>query len=204
MVKKGEHVNNFLRNKRAFKNALIPIAIGSLLLVFFIWTLSTFWFETPVRAAGRIASDIAKLAAIFERIETECGIISFDYQANPINFLTIKKDGFVGSEVGSMNLAHPEKWQGPYLHDNLSVQQKEYQVVSTGKGYFIVPGHGVELPNGKTIGVDIKLDEKADIPAMMQNKDALMFEGKSLAAPLVTEKTVINAGFVTALADDGG
>lgn len=189
---------------RMIKKYWAPIAIGGLLAVFLIWTVSSYFYEKPIHTANMMAQDIAKLAAIFEQIEKECGISSFDYQANPINFLTIKKDGFVGSEVGSMNLARPEKWQGPYLQDNLEIQEKEYQVVSTNKGYFIVPGQGVELPNGKIIGTDIILDEKADIAAMMHDKDKLMVEGKPLAAPLVTEKTVVNSQFIAVLAHDEG
>lgn len=189
---------------RMMKKCWVPVAIGGLLAGFLIWTVSNLWYEKPIHTANMMAQDIAKLAEIFEQIEKTCGISSFDYQSNPINFLTIKKDGFVGSEVGSMNLARPEKWQGPYLQDNLEVQEKEYEVVSTKKGYFIVPGKGVELANGKIIGTDIILDENADIAAMMQDKDKLMFEGKPLAAPLVTEKTVVNSQFIAVLAHGEG
>jgi hypothetical protein len=191
-------------HKRIVKNSFVPMIIGSTLLILFVWTLSYYWHEKPARAAQKIAKDIAMLAAIFERIEKECGIVDFKYQANPINFLTIKKDGFVGSDVGSMSLAHPEKWQGPYVQNNPTIQQKEYQVISTNKGYFIVPGQGVRLANGTTIGTDLILDKKADVPAMMQDANALMFEGKPLAAPLITEKTAINAGFVSALVETDG
>jgi hypothetical protein len=131
-----------------------------------------------------MVQDVARLADIFQRIDAECGIIGFDYQKNPVNFLTIKHDGFVGSEVGSMNLRHPDRWQGPYLQDNSTIHSKEYQIVRTKKGYFITPGDGVRLPNNKVVGKDIILDEHADIPALVLQKDGLNFEGKPLAAPL--------------------
>ncbi len=180
----------------------VPLFVGTLFTVLLLATLLNFIYQKPAHPATMMAQDIARLAAIFERIEKECGIISFNYQKNPINFLTIKKDGFVGSEIGSMNLAHPDKWQGPYVNDNLTMQGKEYQVVRTNSGYFITPGEQVELPNGKWIGRDIILDEKADIAAMMHNKNELMFEGKSLAAAILTEKVVINAALLTALEDE--
>ncbi|MCK5632726.1 hypothetical protein KAH94_03190, partial [bacterium] len=108
---------------------------------------------------------------------------------NPINFLNIEK--FVGSEVGSMNLAYPKQWEGPYLNDNPTIQEKEYMVVRTKKGYFITPGQGVRLGNGKVIGKDIIIDENSEIFSMMQDETTLQFEGKSLAAPLYVGATVI-------------
>lgn len=129
-----------------------------------------------------MVSDIALLAGLFEQINKDCTILSFDAQKNPINFLTV--GNFAGSEVGSMNLVHPEKWQGPYLPDNSAMQGIEYQIVRTDAGYFIVPGEGVTLPNGQVIGKDILLDEKADIATLSQEGGALHFKGKALAAQI--------------------
>jgi len=129
-----------------------------------------------------ISKEVVQLVEIMKRIDKKCKIIDFDSQKNPINFLNVTK--FVGSEVGSMNLTYPDQWEGPYLKDNFTIQEKEYQIVQTKKGYFITPGDGVHLGNGKVVGKDIILDENADIAAMMRDKNALMFEGKALAAPL--------------------
>ena len=109
-------------------------------------------------------------------------IIDFDNQQNPINFLNVAK--FAGSEVGPMNLVHPEKWEGPYLKDNPTLYHIVYQVVSTKKGYYITPGDGVMLPNKKVIGKDIVLDQKADIDLMMLNPDELLYKDRPLAARL--------------------
>ncbi|MBS1986669.1 hypothetical protein JST99_01915 [Candidatus Dependentiae bacterium] len=197
-------MHNCTQNKGMVKKYGISLGIGLLLALFLIATVTSYIHEKPVHIASMMVQDVAQLKEIFERIEKTCGILSFDYQANPINFLTIKKDGFVGSEIGSMNLAYPQQWQGPYLLDNPTMQNKEYEVVSTSKGYFIVPGRGVKLPNGKIVGVDIILDENADIVAMMSDQNKLMFDGKPLAAALVTEKTVINSPFIAALVRDDG
>jgi hypothetical protein len=83
-----------------------------------------------------------------------------------------------------MNVAHPEKWEGPYLQDNPTMLGQEYQIVRTLKGHFITPGEGVRLPNGKVIGKDIILDEDADIASMMLDVNSLRFKDKPLAAPL--------------------
>jgi len=91
---------------------------------------------------------------------------------------------FTGSEVGPMNLVHPEKWEGPYLKDNPTIYHIAYQVVSTKKGYFVTPGDGVKLPNKKIIGTDIILDQKADIDTMMFDQETLSYKNKPLAARL--------------------
>jgi hypothetical protein len=129
-----------------------------------------------------IAKDVQQLAAIFKRIDAKCKIIDFESQKNPIGFLNVK--GFVGSELGTMNLAYPQRWEGPYVNDNPTVQEKLYMIVKTKKGYFVTPGDGVRLGNGKVIGKDLILDENADIAAMMNDKKALLFEDSVLAVPL--------------------
>lgn len=159
-------------------------SIGTAVLItgFLILAVVNLFFRTKYDNAIFISQDVEQLADIFEKIDTDCGIIDFDYQKNPINFLNT--GSFSGSEVGPMNLAHPKKWQGPYLQDNLTIQDKEYQVVKTGRGYFIVPGDGVKLPNGLVVGEDLIFDENSDIAAMMHDENALLYNNYSLAAQL--------------------
>jgi hypothetical protein len=162
------------------KSSLMILMTG----IFFFIGLS--FIDTLYRSkddAGlMIAQDVAHLKDVFEKIHHDCVIIDFDAQKNPINFLNVAK--FVGSEVGPMNLAYPEKWQGPYMKDNPTIYHIAYQVVSTKKGYFITPGEGVTLPNKKIIGKDIVLDKNADIEAMMLSSQALCYKDKPLAAHL--------------------
>lgn len=167
--------------KKFFYQMLIIFVVCVLAIIAFMGIM----YRSTTDLGGMIATDIVTLKAILEEIDKTCKIINFDYQQNWINFLHIKKDGFTGSEVGSVNLAYPEKWNGPYLQDNLEIQEIEYMVVRTKQGYFITPGQGVKLPNGKVIGKDIILDEGADIQAMMQDSQMLNYQGKSLAAPLM-------------------
>lgn len=164
------------------KKYLIPIGTSLLLASLFVIALVNVFFRSKQLTGTLIADDVAKLAYIFKRIDQTCSIIDFDYQKNNINFLNV--GSFTGSEVGPMNLTYPEKWEGPYLDDNPTMQDKEYQVVYTKKGYFVVPGDGVKLPNGNVVGVDIILDEDADIATLMRDKNGLTFQGKALAAPL--------------------
>ena len=161
---------------------LLPISVVSVLTLFVVLTFINVSYRARFNTGVLIADEVAQLQEIFQRIHQTCIIIDFDYQKNPINFLNVAE--FTGSEVGPMNIVHPDRWQGPYLEDNPTIQAKEYQIVYTKKGYFITPGNDVKLPNGKVIGKDIILDEDANIPAMMIDEDALMFKKRALAAPL--------------------
>lgn len=181
------------------KLAVILLGIGLIGSFFYFSFFSTFYRSKQITGI-LIADNIERLAGIFKEINDTCGIINFDLKKNPINFLNVEK--FASSEVGPMNLAHPEKWHGPYLPDNPTIHDKEFQIIYTKKGYFVTPGDGLTLPNGKVIGKDFVLDENSDIPMMMLNKKELLFEGKALAAPIATmsshsEKSLL--GFVSDL-----
>jgi hypothetical protein len=170
-----------------------PLFTIIVLLVIMGISFFGFYYGTKDDITQDIAAEIKQLSSIFERIDERCHILGFQDQKNPINFLTIKKDGFVGSEVGSMSLAHPQHWQGPYVERNLDVQGIEYQIVKTNKGYFITPGDGVTLPNGAVVGKDFILDEGADIDAMMRDESQLSYAGTQFAAPLRIHELEQNA-----------
>jgi len=164
------------------KNKIFPILTVLLFVVLVGVSVFRMFYQVRVGTDKIIVKEVKQLVDIIQRIDKKCKIIDFDYQKNIINFLNVEK--FVGSEIGSMNLAYPDQWEGPYLNDNPTIQEKEYMIVRTKKGYFITPGEGVELGNGKVVGKDVILDENADIYKMMFDEEALMSEGKALAAPL--------------------
>ena len=168
--------------KKAVKNFLIPIIAGTAFLLFLAVSLADLWRESKTEVGMIIAKDVVLLRDVLHRIHRDCTIIDFDDQKSSINFLNV--GSFAGSEVGPMNLVHPEKWQGPYLEDNPTMQKIAYQVVTTDKGYFVTPGDGVKLPNGKIVGTDIILDRKADVAALARNKEAMLFKDRPLAVPL--------------------
>jgi len=171
------------RAKFGFSNYFLFSLLAALFFVVLVFIAIYNWCVTSKELFGDILSkDVAALANVVERIDKECRILSFDNQKNIINFLTVTS--FVSSEVGSLNLEYPKKWQGPYVDDNPTYQEKEYMVVRTKHGYFLTPGEGVVLPNGKAIGKDIVLDEDADIAAMAKEGGPLWFEDKALAVKL--------------------
>lgn len=165
---------------------IFPYAI--LAILFILISISFYTMRQGLRENDTdiIAQDVAQLATIFNQINTDAGIISFDEQYNSINFLTIKKYGFVGSSAGPMQLAHPEQWAGPYAQKTPKMQDKPYAIVHTKKGYFITPGKGVVLHNGKIIGQDIRLEEDEDLETLALCENILCYRG----APLVAKITV--------------
>lgn len=126
-----------------------------------------------------LAADVAVLSQIFSKIHTQCGIVGFEHDTNYIDFLTVGT--FAGSQIGSMNLLRPRQWQGPYLKSIPTMQEKQYEVARAKTGYYIVPGHGVRLGNGKIMGQDIVITPQTDIDAMLRAGGDLMSENKALA-----------------------
>lgn len=174
-------------NKKVF--AWYPLIAVAIIFGLIAFSIATFRGRKARDRGIAIAQDITRLACIFQQIDATAGIAGFDFPKNEINFLNIKKDGFVGSEVGSMNLIRPARWEGPYVNEVSSLQEQNYMVVRTKQGYFITPRDGIKLPNGKVMGKDIILDENADIETMMQDDALLAHNGAPLAAKIATSGT---------------
>jgi hypothetical protein len=168
----------------ARRGHVAPLMVALLVVGFILIAVFNTFHRNRVTTGHLLADDVQRLATLFKKIDETCDIIDFEYQKNPINMLTVKKDGFVGSEVGSIHLGKPDKWEGPYVESNPTIQGKEYLVVKNAQGLFITPGEGVVLPNGKEIGKDIVLDEQSDIEYMVRDENFLQFHGRPLAAPL--------------------
>lgn len=168
-----------LAHKRKYTQAAI---IGLICLLFAI-TIINFWQQAKIYTNQIIAQDVAVLSTVFNKIHHDCSIVDFHYQQqNYIDFLNVIS--FEGSEIGTMQVKYPQHWNGPYMRENPTIQGKYYQVVKTNKGFYIVPGNGVQLNNHKVIGKDILLDVHADIEGMMQDKGMFNYNGQPLAAPL--------------------
>jgi len=161
---------------------ITPILTIILLVVLVGISIFTLMHKSSNNTATLIDRDLPVLVDVFYRIDQDCKILYFDYPLNRINFLNVKS--FTGSEIGEMHLAYPERWKGPYLNENPMIQGHEYVIVVTHKGCFITPGTEVQLPNGKVMGIDVVLNEDADIESMMKPDGLLYYEGTPLAAKL--------------------
>lgn len=171
-------INKFLN----LEKKIFPIFSSVILVLIFIFFIYRHLKYTPLDEAVLIESDLNTIVDKLTQIDKECSILDFKYDRNFIDFLTIKS--FISSEVGALNLAYPEKWNGPYLPDILRVQDKVYEVVKSRDGYYVVPGRGVILPNKLEMGKEIIIDDKTNVSALLKKGEPLNFNGIELARKL--------------------
>lgn len=171
----------------------IIVALGTATFLLFLVGITIFYFlnYTKQATADQIITDIELLGSTFKKIDETAVILEFNSPKSVINFLNIKKDGFVGSEVGPMNLVHPQKWNGPYLRDNPMIDNKEYQVIKTAEGYYVVPGDGVKLPNGKIMGTDVIIDRSTLMKELISDGGDLNYKNRPLGAFIPTASSRI-------------
>lgn len=167
------------------KRYFFPIVVGTVAIIAFAFVTFNYLWQAREDNDIQIAQHIEKLSQIFTQIESCCNITGFRSQKDFIDFLNVSS--FEGSQVGPMNLEHPEKWTGPYVKNNLSIEGKLYQVIQYDDKYYIVPGDGVKLANGKVIGETLILNSKSDLPALMSDSNALYsnIAKKPLAAEIL-------------------
>jgi hypothetical protein len=176
-------------NKKGWYSA--PVVVGVIFVAVLVVISIRFFSQARSHNDNQIAQQIQQLAGIFNRINDCCQITGFRYQRNYINFLTVAR--FEGSQIGSMNLAHPERWAGPYLDQNITIEGREYQIVTTKKGYFIIPGDGVKLANGQIIGKTLIINRESDIESLMSDSKALLStHGQPLAARIETVEAIMS------------
>lgn len=178
----------FSRNKEVFSgNKPLNKKLFPYFSAAFIAFAIAFTFYKTVRNGADekvdfIAQDISNIYSVLKIIDDECNILSIKADVNTIDFFTVKS--FAGSEVGSLNLAHPDQWRGPYMDNNPSIRGKSYEIVRARTGYYIVPGRGVKLPNGFTIGTDLIIDRNSDVDMMLEEGGDLHYKGVGLAKKL--------------------
>lgn len=137
------------------------------------------WYYRTDFLASIIKNDLKTLHEALEKIDKECNILSLNNNAINLDFLTVEK--FEGSVIAGLNLAYPKKWQGPYLHKDLTYQGIYYRLLKAKDGFYIVLSDGVVLPNGKEIGKDVIINPQVDVMPMLENGGALRFKEIELA-----------------------
>ncbi len=163
--------------KSYFWPIIFGVAISSILVAI---TIRYFYYNLKPHDQA-IAAHVEQLKNVFTLINKNCTITGFDQEKNAINFLNV--GSFIGSNVGSMHLEHPEHWHGPYLKEELKVAGKPYQIVLAKNGYYILPGDGITLANGKVMGKDIVINANTDMEKLITDPEQLLSSnGKPLAA----------------------
>lgn len=162
-----------MKNKRHLSNYALPLLVGAC-LVFASFMILQQWRARVQVNSVTMMQDLQELKDIFSRIHKSCVILGFESPKTSIDFLNV--GSFEGADIGGMSLMYPKKWEGPYLKTNLGVGSIDYQIVRTNKGYYIMPGDGVILPNGKTIGTDIIVGATTDIDTLVKDPEGLVLD----------------------------
>lgn len=170
------------KSRMSGHHSLLFFLTATIFSALFFISAVMFWQQTHRSVEVMVHQDVMELQKIFQKIHQDCKILSFDHEKNYIDFLTVKE--FVGDQVGSLNLGFAKFWKGPYMKENPEVQEHAYVILKNKQGYFIVPGDGVVLSNGKIIGKDIVLHANTDMQKMMQNPNGLKSSAGVLAAPI--------------------
>ncbi len=172
----GAPVKIFLKKYFTMFSSTMLLALA----VIFIFRLAN---NKPYFLASVMSEDLQKMAKILKKIDKHCNILNISCQHCQIDFLTVEK--FTGSEIGCLNLAYPDKWKGPYFSTNPRIQQKHYELVNIDEGLFIVPGNGVQLPNGYVMGKDVVISRTTPIKKLIAQDGLLNYKGQALAYHLV-------------------
>lgn len=159
------------------------VAIGALLVGLLIFTGYYLYKQSKSVIDTAIADDIELLQKIFTSIDQECEITDIMHDRSYIDFLAIKD--FAGNQVGALQLRYADKWKGPYVEKNPTMQGKMYELVKVKDGYVIVPGEGIRLANGKVMGKEIVLNASTEIEPYLTQSAGLEFKGRLLAARLL-------------------
>lgn len=169
------------KTKKTFRK-IFPFLSITLLIFLILFFFVRIYKNKPYFITSVISKDIGRIVDSLNRIDQKCNILSIEHERNYVDFLTVTK--FVGSEVGCLNLAFPDKWQGPYAQDNPTMRGKLYEIVKTKEGIFVVPGFGVMLPNRLEVGKDFEITFDSSIREMLQEGGPLNYKGQALAAEL--------------------
>ncbi len=161
---------------------IFPILSAMFLVFIMIVGVYKIAYDRPFFKARLIIFEVDRIARILKEIDERCNILAIRSGKNPIDFLTVRD--FVSSEIGSLNLAYPRQWKGPYLRDNPTIRGRTFEIVKAGDGAYVVPGQNVTLPNGLIMGQDVVIDLSTNVSEMLGKDGPLTFKGVALAKKL--------------------
>lgn len=167
---------------KGYLKRFFPI-LSTLVLVLFVSVFVLRVFLTrPYVVASIIEDDVKIITLALEKIDADCNILGIKGEVNEIDFLNVKS--FSGSTVGSLSLAYPDKWEGPYLSVNPTIQDKFYEIVRVSDGFIVMPGRGVTIPGDKVVGEDFAVRPSTIFDDLVKEGAPLNYEGRIFAAKL--------------------
>jgi hypothetical protein len=170
---------------RKFFSKYFPVVSTFFFALLVIVFVAKIFYSRPRIIASIIEDDIKLITLALEKIDAKCSILTIEGDHNEINFLNVKK--FSGSQVGPLGLAYADRWAGPYIRINPTLQETFYEIVKAKDGIFVIPGRGVVLPSGLKIGKDFVVGTGTEVGKMTEEGGPLTFEGKKFASKLMFE-----------------
>lgn len=171
-------VNPFWKHFKKY----FPFVSAFFLIIILVFFFTRVFRDKPYFATTVLNNEVSKIADALNKVDYDCSILSIENEKNPVDFLTVKT--FVGSEIGSLNVAYPKNWKGPYLLDNPRFEGKLYQIIKTKQGAFVIPGDGVKLPNGQVVNKSFRINYDSDVSKMLDQGGQLNYQGTSLGKKL--------------------
>lgn len=164
-----------LMSLKKYFPTISTVGLIILMTVFFIKVIT----DKPYHLTAIIKNDLNEIEKVLNEIDKNCNILSFNLDNIPVDFLNIEK--FAGSTVGCMNLAYPSKWAGPYMRRNPTLQGRFYEICKTKDGVFVVPGHGVKLPNKQIRDKTFVINTSTSMNDLIKDGGPLNYKGEILA-----------------------
>lgn len=161
----------------SLRRVLQYIGTATLLGLITLCTLH-FVMRAPQWQISAVQTDLHRIGAAIRQLDTDCYITDMRVGLHPVSILTRHT---LNEGPLYLNLQHPKKWKGPYLHRIPTLQDKPYQLLKTNTGLFVVPGEGVKLPSGLVIGEDIEWRADTDVNALAASGGSLFYKSGPIA-----------------------
>lgn len=168
-----------LNNLNRYIPFFVVLVTTSLIMLASLRTI----YRTSDFTAAIISNDLSCIAHALTKLHTSCTIVSFEREHSPLDFLTMPSLPTFAKNK-HLTVAQPEKWRGPYLTEIPTVQGKAYEICRAYDGYFLIPGRGVQLPNGLVMGVDLIITPEILVAPLLSTGKALNYKGEQLAKKL--------------------
>lgn len=166
---------------------LIPARAVSIRIIIFAVFLGLFaYYQVGLRGflgARIIDHEISAIVRILEKIDKDAAIVSID-TSHDAELDIFQTESLKRAKIGPLTVEYPENWKGPYANRTARYRGECYQIVRARDGYFVIPGDGVTLPNGLTVGKDIVINDEQDAAPFLRDGGMLRYAARYLARPL--------------------
>lgn len=179
LKKVDAYIDRFMAayNYPSLERAIQYVGMGALVVLISLCTLH-FVMRSPQWRVSVVQSDLHRIAKALRALDRDCFICDMRVGLHPVQILTRTH---ANQNSMYIRLKNPEKWRGAYLEHVPTLQSKPYQLLKTNKSLFIVPGEGVTLPSGLTIGTDVEWHADTDVASLAAAGGPLFYKSGPVA-----------------------